>query len=208
MIVEDNELNRRMIATQLRDVGARVMEAGGGAQALRMLAAETPDVVFLDVHMPEMDGITLAARVQELHPGLPVYALTANVIGSEEQALAEAGVCEVLYKPIDGAKLVGVLRRHVRQAESWEIVELRGVAREEVTRELCRLLALARECIARGDGAAAADAAHQLLGAARMFTRGALEQRCAALEAALRAGEADAAQRAAQDLARQLPGDA
>jgi len=207
MIVEDNELNRRMIATQLRDMGAQVVAAGSGTEALRLLAREAPDLVLLDVHMPEMDGIALAARVQELHAGLPVYALTANVIGSEEQALAAAGVREVLYKPIDVAKLRAVLRRHARPAERWEILERRGVSRSEVRDELWRLLARVSHEIGQHDQAAAVDAAHLLLGAARMFTRGSLDRHCQALESALRSGAVKEIQVALRTLSRLLASD-
>jgi len=186
LIVEDNELNRHMIAMRLRDFGVTVSEAGGGAEALRLLPGATPDLVLLDVHMPGMDGVTLARHLRQRHPGLPVYALTANVIGSEEAALAAAGVREVLYKPIDEAKLLEVLHRHARHDDAWDIEVRAGITRDEVAAELRRLLGAVEGCVAARDLAGGADAAHQLLGVARMFTRGVLAERCLALETALR----------------------
>jgi two-component system sensor histidine kinase BarA len=200
LIVEDNELNRHMIAMRLRDFGVTVSEAGGGAEALRLLPGAAPDLVLLDVHMPGMDGVTLARHLRQRHPRLPVYALTANVIGSEEAALAAAGVREVLYKPIDEAKLVEVLRRHARGDEAWDIEARPGIAREEVAAELRRLLRAVEGCVAASDLAGGADAAHQLLGVARMFTHGVLAERCVALETALRDDRIDAAHAALRRL--------
>jgi two-component system sensor histidine kinase BarA len=132
---------------------------------------------------------------------LPVYALTANVIGSEEAALAAAGVREVLYKPIDEAKLVAVLRRHARRDGAWDIEVRAGITREEVAAELRRLLSVVEGRVAAGDRAGGVEAAHQLLGVARMFTRGVLQEHCLALETALRDGGGEPARDALQQLA-------
>jgi two-component system sensor histidine kinase BarA len=198
LVVEDNELNRRMIATRLRDFGLRVDEAASGSAALECLSVSLPDLLLLDVHMPEMDGITLALKVREQFPGLPVYALTANVIGNEEQALRAAGVREVLYKPVDEERLLAVLAQHEAQLRGeFEILEHRGIRREEIVAEFDRLCARLGGALARDDTAAALDAAHQLLGAARMFSSGSLQALCLRIETRLREGEPVAEQFAA-----------
>jgi hypothetical protein len=92
----------------------------------------------------------------------------------------------VLYKPIDEAKLLEVLHRHARHDNAWDIEVRAGITRDEVAAELRRLLGAVEGCVAARDLAGGADAAHQLLGVARMFTRGVLAERCLALETALR----------------------
>ena len=180
-----------MIATRLRDFGLRVDEAASGRAALECLSVNVPDLLLLDVHMPEMDGITLALKVREQFPGLPVYALTANVIGNEEQALRAAGVREVLYKPVDEERLLAVLAQHEAELRgAFEIIEHKGIGREEIVAEFDRLCARLGEAIARDDIAVALDAAHQLLGAARMFSSGSLQALCLEIETRLRAGHA------------------
>jgi CheY-like chemotaxis protein len=187
LLVEDNELNRRMIAIGLRALGLDVVEAGNGVEALQRFVPGALDIALIDVHMPEMDGVTLAARLRELDPVLPVYALTANVIGSEEQALAAAGVREVLYKPIDEQRLLAVLARHASPGEV-KLQATPGIGAAEVREECTRLLERTTAAFAASDWGAAREEAHQLLGVARLFTRGALQPCCERLEAALRAG--------------------
>jgi response regulator RpfG family c-di-GMP phosphodiesterase len=148
------------------------------------------DVVLLDVHMPEMDGITLATHIHERFPALPVYALTANVIGSEEQALHAAGVLDILYKPLDESRMKEMLARHTERTVAlveWQLPA--GISVEEVANELRRLFLAVQLPLEREGCAAAVDSAHQLLGCARMFARGSLEGLCLALEMALREGD-------------------
>jgi len=192
LVVEDNDLNRRMIAAQLHDAGIDVLEAGGGSEALALLEAEPVDVVLLDVHMPDMDGITLAGHLRHLYAQLPVYALTANVIGSEEQALAAAGVRAVLYKPIDERRLLEVLTQHGAEACNWRMHAATGIDSAQVLAEIGRLTT-ALQLAMQQQEPAAIDLAHQLLGVVRMFTRGSLRHRCRELEMALRDDDGHAA---------------
>lgn len=200
LVVEDNALNRRMIATQLRTLGVRVIEAGGGDEALALLASRRPDLVLADVHMPGMDGVTLAALMRERHPDLPVYALTANVIGSEEKALADVGVRAVLYKPLDVDRLLEVLAFHVPPDAGWRLREDRGVTVMELRKEIERLHVALLAASIEGDSDAAIDAAHQLLGVARVFTEGDLVDECLNVERVLRAGDAEPVRQAVENL--------
>jgi two-component system, NarL family, sensor histidine kinase BarA len=199
LVVEDNDLNRRMIAAQLHDAGIDVLEAGGGSEALALLQTDPVDVVLLDVHMPDMDGITLARQLLRLYAHLPVYALTANVIGSEEQALAAAGVRAVLYKPIDERRLLEVLTQHGSESCNWRMQASAGIDGAEVLAEMSRLADALHLLMERKETATAIEVAHQLLGVARMFTRGSLRHRCLELEMALRERDGE---RAAQIFAR------
>lgn len=201
LVVEDNALNRRMIATQLRTLGVRVIEACGGDEALALLASSRrPDLVLADVHMPGMDGVTLAAHLSERHPDLPVYALTANVIGSEEEALVGVGVRAVLYKPLDLDRLLEVLAIHAAPDAGWRPREDRGVPVVELGEEIRRLHAALLAACVEGDSAAAIDAAHQLLGVARIFTEGELADECLNVERMLRAGDAERVRQAIENL--------
>ena len=192
LLVEDNELNRRMLTTSLSDTGVCVLAAADGHEALSLLQSRSVDLVLLDVHMPGMDGVTLAHEIRRADPALPLYALTANVVGSEESALREAGVAEILYKPVDEERLRAVLLRHEETAEC-SLVRAPGVGRDEILDELQRLERGVSLALAAGEAARARELAHQLLGAARLFTRGELVPRCLLLELATRDGDIHAA---------------
>jgi two-component system cell cycle response regulator DivK len=83
----------------------KVIEASSAGDALRMLEVEglVPDLILMDINMPEMDGFTLTARLKRL-PALartPIIALTANVMRGDKERTLEAGCDGYLQKPID-----------------------------------------------------------------------------------------------------------
>jgi two-component system sensor histidine kinase BarA len=192
LLVEDNELNRRMLATSLADTGITVLDASGGKEALALLQVHSVDLVLLDVHMPGMDGVSLAREIRKRDPVLPLYALTANVIGSEERALRDAGVAEILYKPVDEGRLQAVLLQH-EECPDCSLMSVPGISPGEVLAELQRLERALTQALADGVADQALEIAHQLLGAARLFTRGELAPRCLALEMAARNADVPAA---------------
>lgn len=204
LLVEDNELNRRMLATGLADLGIEVLEAPGGTEALALAEREGVDLVLLDVHMPGMDGISLARELRRRDPVLPLYALTANVIGSEEAALSEAGVADVLYKPLEEDRLLALLARHDTPLEV-QLQETELISREEFVQESRQLERLTARSLAAGDLFAARESAHQLLGLARLFCTGELGEHCLALEKAVIAGEREEAFRQLACVRRAFP---
>lgn len=80
LVVEDDILIRMALAEYLRDCGLRVIEAGNGAEAVRVLTQSDVaiDLVFSDVQMPEMDGFGLAQWVHANRPGLPIILTSGN----------------------------------------------------------------------------------------------------------------------------------
>ncbi|WP_432471048.1 ATP-binding protein [Amphritea sp. HPY] len=110
VIAEDNDFNRLLLRKIIEATGATVSEARTGKEALQLVNQQAPDAVLMDVHMPVMDGIEATARIREIHSQLPIIALTANVISSEEHALRQAGVSRIEYKPINDKKLINLLK--------------------------------------------------------------------------------------------------
>lgn len=105
LLVEDNPVNQRVAARMLKVLGARVDIATNGKEAIRAMNATRYDMIFMDWHMPVMDGLTAtrAIREREQEGGkrrVPILALTASVLpGDREQCLA-AGMDGFLGKPI------------------------------------------------------------------------------------------------------------
>jgi PAS domain S-box-containing protein len=116
LLVEDNEFNQEVATELLKEAGLVVEVAQNGAVALEKLRGApdgTFDLVLMDMQMPVMDGIaaTLEIRRQSRFDGLPIVAMTANVMAAERQKCLDAGMNDHVAKPIDPAALFGALAR-------------------------------------------------------------------------------------------------
>ena len=108
LIVEDNELNRDMLSRRLERCGFEVMIAVDGREALAMAPAEMPDVILMDLGLPEIDGWQ-ATTMLKAHPvtrRIPVIALTAHAMPSDRESALKAGCDEFESKPVDLEKLL------------------------------------------------------------------------------------------------------
>ena len=105
LVVDDNSVNRRILARQLELAGAPTDVAAGGAEALEMLRARRYDLVLADLQMPDMDGFEMARRIRagEAADGrarLPILAITASTLEDEEQRSRAAGMDGFITKPV------------------------------------------------------------------------------------------------------------
>lgn len=111
LIVDDSASNREFLRTILEHEGWMVAEASDGLAAVAMAAAEPPDLILLDIHMPGADGYE-ALRQMRARPELaatPIYAITAYAMeGDEERGLA-AGFTGYLTKPLTRRRLLAAL---------------------------------------------------------------------------------------------------
>jgi len=109
LVVEDNEDNRRILIYRLRKIGDfEIIEAVNGEQAVEAVRTQNPDLVFMDLKMPILDGWEATARIRQLENGsaVRIIALTAQAMaGDEEKALA-AGCDDYLSKPVVDPNLV------------------------------------------------------------------------------------------------------
>ncbi|HEV7499601.1 MAG TPA: response regulator [Vicinamibacteria bacterium] len=113
LIVDDEPDIRRIARLGLSKVGGmEVVEASNGAEGLVRAKADMPDVVLLDVMMPNVDGPTTLARLREdpATAGIPVVFLTAKAIAAEVERLKSLGAAAVLTKPFDPMTLARDLR--------------------------------------------------------------------------------------------------
>ncbi|MGA3039876.1 MAG: response regulator [Bryobacteraceae bacterium] len=113
LLVEDNELNRDMLSRRLRHRGYEVMLAANGRQGIDVARSAKPDVVLMDLSLPEIDGwqVTRLLKSDAQTRDIPVVALTAHaMLGDREKAL-EAGCDDYATKPVDMPLLVGMIER-------------------------------------------------------------------------------------------------
>jgi CheY-like chemotaxis protein len=118
LLAEDNAVNQRLAVRLLEKRGHRVVVAANGLEALAALKKESFELVFMDVQMPEMDGIeaTVAIREEEKRSGehVPVIALTAHAMKGDREKCLAAGMDGYLTKPIRPPELDEVLEEYVK----------------------------------------------------------------------------------------------
>ena len=114
LIVEDNDDNRLIYRQYLTHAGYRILEATNGIDGVDLALRERPDLVLMDISMPQMDGLT-ATRHLKAHPvaqSIPVIALTAHAMPADADMALAAGCDAYLAKP--------VMPRQVRvEIERW-----------------------------------------------------------------------------------------
>lgn len=114
LVAEDHPVNRKFMGALLNKLGHAVTFAENGQQALDLVREHDFDIVFMDIHMPEMDGLTSTKLIRAL-PGekcrIPIVALTADVMNDAEDRAAGAGVNEFLSKPVQKDQLQAALDR-------------------------------------------------------------------------------------------------
>ena len=103
LYVEDNRDNRLLIRRVLTSEGYDVAEAISGEDALEKIHNIHPDLILMDINMPDTDGYTLTAQIRQT-PGfatVPIIAVTANVMRGDREKSLEAGCDGYIQKPID-----------------------------------------------------------------------------------------------------------
>ncbi len=122
LIADDNADNILLIRRIVRRSGieCEFIDAQGGREALRLATARVPDIIFLDMKMPDMDGYEAASALKsnESTKHIPIIAVTAQaMLGDKERALA-AGCDEYMTKPVDPVELVETMKKHISKEAS------------------------------------------------------------------------------------------
>ncbi len=118
LLVEDNRVNQIVAVKTLERLGCRIEVAASGIEALRALRCERFDLVFMDVEMPEMDGLEATRLIRAGAVGgevreMPVVAMTAHAIKGDRERFMKAGMTDYVTKPIDPGALAAVLERWI-----------------------------------------------------------------------------------------------
>ena len=117
LLVEDNEMNRDMLSRRLVRHGFQVMMAVDGKQGLAMALAERPDLILMDMSLPEIDGWEAARRIREAEGGggVPIIALTAHATSEDRDRAHAAGCDDYDTKPVELPRLLDKMRRLLRE---------------------------------------------------------------------------------------------
>lgn len=115
LLVEDNEDNRIIYTTVLRHVGYDVLEAQDGVQAIALARSERPDLILMDISIPEIDGWE-ATRILRRDPAtsaIPIIALTAHALPDDREKAVQMGFTAYLAKPIEPRTVVAEVQRWI-----------------------------------------------------------------------------------------------
>jgi len=115
LAAEDNPVNREVLAAMIEIDGHRVSFAENGLQAVDAVSAQPFDLVLMDLHMPELDGIGATRAIRALGgraARVPIIALTADAFAETRQRCLDAGMDEFLTKPVGLAELKRLLAFH------------------------------------------------------------------------------------------------
>ncbi len=107
LLVEDNELNRDMLSRRLQRKGFEVSLAVTGVQAVEMATSASPDLILMDVGLPEMDGLEATRRIKsDAGTGcIPIIALTAHAMSGDQEKALQAGCDDYDTKPVEFRRL-------------------------------------------------------------------------------------------------------
>ncbi|WP_199099664.1 hybrid sensor histidine kinase/response regulator [Dyella sp. ASV21] len=197
LLVEDHPVNRELLREQLESLGYTVDEAENGAIALDRWKPGVYRAVLTDLNMPETNGYELAHALRQQDRDIPILAITASALASEQLQCKEAGLSELLLKPLSRDQLDDALRRWIPQhgqasapSESNGTPSAAPMLSDKVRNAF---LQRAREDIAAMDASLAngntgtlIDAVHSFKGALLMLRELDIAQRCSELEEELR----------------------
>lgn len=119
LYVEDNKDNRTLVRRVLMAEGYEMVEAGSASEAMDMIGSVHPNLVLMDINMPDIDGYSLTAQIKAL-PGfasIPIIAVTANVMRGDRERSLEAGCDGYIQKPIDIDILSQQIERHLSRKQ-------------------------------------------------------------------------------------------
>ncbi len=116
LLVEDNKTNQAVAQALLKLTGADITVAENGKEAVALLALSNAfDIVLMDIQMPEMNGHEASRTIrQQLKLTLPIIAMTAHAMESEQKQCLESGMDDVITKPIDVPRMYGILAQHLK----------------------------------------------------------------------------------------------
>ena len=120
LVVEDDAELRELVERRIRDTGYEVRTASTGTEALTRVAEKTPDVMLLDIMLPELDGLEVCRRLRATHPLLYIIMLTARSEEMDRVVGLEVGADDYVTKPFGLSELVARVRSALRRLRLTE----------------------------------------------------------------------------------------
>ncbi len=117
LIVEDNELNMKLFKDLLEVHGIETVEIKNGNDVLDAARKETPDLILMDIQLPEISGldVTKMLKADEDLKSIPVIAVTAFAMKGDEEKIREGGCEDYISKPISVTNFLEVIQKHLEE---------------------------------------------------------------------------------------------
>jgi CheY-like chemotaxis protein len=206
LVCEDNRLNQRVITEHLERVGLTVEMAENGQEGVDMVKArkeksEKPfDLIFMDIHMPVMDGIQAAPLIMQMETGAPVVAMTANIMTGDTDRYRVAGMDDHVGKPFTSQELWSCLLKYLvpvgfqvmsgtENTENKEETKLQKQLKADFVKDNQAKFNEIISAIVDGDISLAHRLAHTLKSNAALIGKPELQKAAADVEASLKGGE-------------------
>jgi signal transduction histidine kinase/DNA-binding response OmpR family regulator len=133
LVCEDNAMNQRVIREYLAKVGLKVVIAGNGREGVEIVSSrkekgEKPfDLIFMDIHMPVMDGLEAAFKINKMQTGTPIVAMTADIMSNDKELYRQNGMPDHMGKPFTSQELWHCLLKYLKpinKAGDHKIIQL------------------------------------------------------------------------------------
>jgi two-component system, cell cycle response regulator DivK len=119
LVVEDNEKNMKLFRDVLQASGFRLLEATTGEQAMELAAEHQPNLVLMDIQLPDIDGVEALGRLRAnvRTASIPVVALTAQAMHGDRERFLDVGFVAYISKPVNILEFVKTVREHCEEAD-------------------------------------------------------------------------------------------
>jgi CheY-like chemotaxis protein len=204
LVCEDNTMNQRVIREYLARVGLKTVIAENGKDGVEIVHSrkeknEKPfDLIFMDIHMPVMDGLEAALKINELQTGTPIVAMTADIMSNDKELYRQNGMPDHMGKPFTSQELWRCLLKYLtpvkreEKKKSMQIeddMELQKILQSLFAKNNQKKFSEITGALEAGDIKLAHRLAHTLKGNAGQIGRAGLQLAAAGVEQALKNGE-------------------
>ena len=119
LVVEDNEKNMKLFRDVLEASGYRLLEATTGEQAMELAAEQQPNLVLMDIQLPDLDGVDALGRLRAdaRTASIPVVALTAQAMHGDRERFLDVGFDAYISKPVDIVEFVKTVKEHCGEVD-------------------------------------------------------------------------------------------
>ena len=138
LLCEDNEMNQQIFCDHAANVGLNVVVAENGKKGYELVKSRKEngkkqfDMIFMDIHMPEMDGIEASAKILELNTGIPIVAMTANAMINDSEIYHASGMFECIGKPFESQELWRCLVKYLEPENHGETENAGNFLNEDI----------------------------------------------------------------------------